>query len=249
MNKNIYMGANSTAGILTHNKVDEDWEILMNIYATAYDAVNNEIMLTRMPQQYDEATVQEVNGRFAVLYKIVKKYAPHLKDEIQQIHKLTIKNLKGEISDRKMLAELRKICRRNGVSEHVLNEIEAKIDAAEMSSTAFSEIKTFDPFGTEKKKQTISPAKLPEFKSFDPFGLGTIKAQAKPAKQFNGIKDFNPFGSTKSSKKQTSTGFNFSDLEKNFSNLFEPGKKNNKKSKKKHGFAFEIPEFKFDFMR
>ena len=145
-----------------------------------------------------------------------------------------------------MLAELRKICRRNGVSEHVLNEIEAKIDAAEMSSTAFSEIKTFDPFGTEKKKQTISPANLPEFKSFDPFGLGTMKSQAKPAKQFNGIKDFNPFGSTKSSKKQTSTGFNFNDLEKKFSNMFETGKKKNKKSKKKQGFVFEIPEFKFN---
>lgn len=228
--KNIYMGSDSVAGIQVNGKVDEDWEVLINIYATAYDAINNDTMLTHTPQKYDEATIQEVNGRFAVLYKLVNKYAPHLRDEIRQIHELTIKNLKGKISDRQMLSELRKICRRNGVSEHILNEIEAKIDAAERFS-----------------------AKIPEF-NFKPFELGTRKSKAKPEPILPQIKNFDPFGLSKKQKPSIpikNNVFDFVGLEKDFNNMLSFGsnktskKKNKKKTKSKNWFEFK--DFNFEF--
>jgi len=83
------MGSDSVAGIKSDDKINEDWEILLNIYATAYDATND-VMLTHNPGVYDETTIQEVRGRFLILHKLCNKYAPNLKDEIKQIEKMTI---------------------------------------------------------------------------------------------------------------------------------------------------------------
>jgi len=129
--KNVYMGIErSVAGIPTHGKVNEDWEILANIYATAYDEINGQL-LTRIPHKYDKATIKEIKSRFRVLKLLAKKYAPHLLDEIQYIEKLTLANAQGRISDREFLERLRSYIISRGLDPKLVALIELKINQAE----------------------------------------------------------------------------------------------------------------------
>lgn len=129
--KNVYMGKDSTAKIPTRGKVNEDWEILLNTYATAYDAING-IMLTRVPGQFDKTTVKEVRGRFLVLRRLAKKYAPEVLPAVEQLEDLTLRHVKGEISDYQFLRSIRAIVMRYGLSPDLINLVEAKIRFAEM---------------------------------------------------------------------------------------------------------------------
>jgi len=128
--KNIYMGVGSVAGIPTHGKVNEDWEILANLYAQAYDAINEQL-LTRTPHKYDKATIKEIRSRFRVLKLLARKYAPHLLDEIQHIEKLTLANAQGKISDREFLERLRSYIISRGLDPKLVALIELKINQAE----------------------------------------------------------------------------------------------------------------------
>lgn len=129
-NKNVYMGPNSTAGILVDGKVNEDWEILLTVYATAYDSINN-YMLTRIPGQFDPTTEREVRGRFWVLKRLAKKYATEELPTIEKFEKLSLDHLNGKISDHEFLRRLRSLVRSRGISEDLINYVEARIDAAE----------------------------------------------------------------------------------------------------------------------
>ncbi|WP_456477596.1 hypothetical protein [Geoglobus ahangari] len=129
--RNVYIGPNSTAGIIVHGKVNEDWEVLLNTYATAYDAINS-IMLTRQPGVFDRTTVEELHGRFAVLKMLARRYAPELYNVIEQLEDLSVKHLKGQISDKEFLRRIRGLARRHGLSEDLINYVEAQIQAAEM---------------------------------------------------------------------------------------------------------------------
>lgn len=129
-NKNVYMGPNSTAGILVDGKVNEDWEILLTVYATAYDSINNH-MLTRVPGHFDPTTEREVRGRFWVLKRLAKKYAPEELPVIEKLEKLSLDHLNGKISDREFLRRLRSLVRSRGIREDLIDYVEARIDAAE----------------------------------------------------------------------------------------------------------------------
>lgn len=129
--RNVYMGPNSTAGIIVHGKVNEDWEILLNTYATAYDAINS-IMLTRQPGVFDRTTAQELHGRFAVLKMLAKRYAPEKLPVINELERLSLDHLKGKLSDREFLRRIRSLVRKHGMSEDLINYVEAQIQAAEM---------------------------------------------------------------------------------------------------------------------
>ena len=185
------MGSDSVAGIPTNGKVDEDWEILLNIYATAYDAINNDTMLTHTPGVYDEATIQEVNGRFLVLRRLAAKYAPHLKKDIDKIYELTIKNMKGQLSDKELLKELRKIVRKHGVPEDILNQVEMKIDMAESYPKFDIAMPKLDGlFSTKKAKPKNSfKVAVPKFDIDLGFGLNSAQKPKKQPKQ----KSNNPF--------------------------------------------------------
>lgn len=129
--RNVYMGVGvSTAGIPTRGKVDEDWELLLNTYATAYDAINNK-MLTRIPGKFDPTTKKEVRGRFRILKFLARKYAPHLLDEIAYLEKLSIAHLEGKLSDREYLQRLRNYMISKGISPKLIHLVEMKINEAE----------------------------------------------------------------------------------------------------------------------
>ena len=235
--KNVYIGKDSTAGIQVKGKVDQDWEILVTLYATAYDAVNNDTMLTRTPGQYDEADFKEVHGRFYVLKMLAGKYAPHLKPEIEKIEKLTLKNMKGQISDKEYLRQLRQIAIKHGVPTEVLDEVEFKIDMAESMTPNMN----FD-FNLPESKNTNLFNKMKEPKFDFKFDFGNSKSK-KQNKQLGNIAppklDFGlDFGKPNKNKKTKQQGF----LDFNFDLGF--GKvKRNKTKKKNQGFL----DFNFDF--
>ncbi len=120
----------SVAGIPTHGKVNEDWELLTNLYATAYDEINGQL-LTRTPQKYDPATIKELRGRFRILKLLARKYAPHLLDDIQYIEKLTLANAQGKINDREFLERLRAYIISRGLDPKLVALIELRINQAE----------------------------------------------------------------------------------------------------------------------
>ena len=124
------MGANSTAKLPTRGKVNEDWEILMNTYAVAFDALNR-FMLTRQPGKYDPTTLREIHGRFAILKLLARKYAPHKLKAIEKLEQLTKAHFKGQISDRQFLAQIRTVTVRHGLNPQLVMLAEHHINAAE----------------------------------------------------------------------------------------------------------------------
>jgi len=130
-NRNIYMGRNSTARIPMHGVLDSDKEALANIYATAYDSINN-IMLTRNPEQIQRMTIIDLQRKFSILKLICRKRCPHMLDEIQTIESLSIANARGNISDKVFLRRIRHYVDKHGLNPSTINMIENRIDSAEM---------------------------------------------------------------------------------------------------------------------
>lgn len=129
-NKRVNMGSNSTAGIYSRGEINTDWEILMNIYGTAYDSLDN-VMLTRDPHKLDPATVNELKGRFLILKQIAKKHAPEKVETIKKIERISIDNVQGRISDQQARQQIRSIIHQQRVPNPLLDNIEYKIDAAQ----------------------------------------------------------------------------------------------------------------------
>jgi hypothetical protein len=132
-NRNIYMGPKSTAKLPVRGRVDEDWEILLNTFATAYDAANN-IMLTRSPGVFDPATDRELRGRFAILKLLAKKHSPDKLNAIKYLEKLSLDNLHGKLPDRVFLQKVREVCRKEGLRQDLINQAERNINAAERAT-------------------------------------------------------------------------------------------------------------------
>jgi len=130
-NKQVYMGPNSTAGIFTQGKVDTDWEVLMNLYGTAYDSLDGQ-MLTQNPKRLDKATINEVKGRFLVIKNIAKKHAPQKLETIRKIESITISNIKGNLSDKVALDRIKIIIHQNSrTPNQMLQNVEHKINIAQ----------------------------------------------------------------------------------------------------------------------
>lgn len=127
---NTYMGIGSTAGINVTGKVNEDIEILMNVYATSYDAADS-ILLTGQDGEYDPVTVREVQGRFLAIKNVVSKHNPGLMPTINKLENLAIKKAKGNISSTYFYNETKRIIRQSGVSNRLTTIIENKIDQAQ----------------------------------------------------------------------------------------------------------------------
>jgi len=171
---NVYMGKNSVAGIpIENNDVNEDWELLLNMYATAYDATND-VMLTHTPGEYDPTTVQEVRGRFLILRKLCKKYAPELEDEIASIEKWTLQNIKGQLSDKEFLRRLKRLMLKNGIPLSAIQEVETRIDMAEsFGSIQAPEFNMPNLVPTSKEKRKKQKQKNPDLFSGDLFKIDT----------------------------------------------------------------------------
>ena len=141
-NKNIYMGPFSTAKLPAQGKINEDWEILLDTYATAYDSVNN-IMLTRTPGAFDPTAEREILGRFAVLKILAKKYKPSKIPVINKLEKLALDNFRGKISDKQYLRLLREITRKEGLNQELIMLAERNIDAVERMQAPFKKINNY----------------------------------------------------------------------------------------------------------
>jgi len=129
---NIYMGENrSIARIPTKGKVNDPTEVFGAGYATAFDAVNGRL-LTRKPGKFDDATIREINGRFAVVKLLCRKNCPSRMPAIEKLHSLTISHIKGRISESAFIRQIREIGQRYNVDMSYTNLIEQRINMAEM---------------------------------------------------------------------------------------------------------------------
>lgn len=129
-NRSIYMGPNSTAKLPSIGQVNTDWEVLMNVYGTAYDSIDN-VMLTRDPKKLDAATINELKGRFFILKSLAKKHSPQKLDTIKKIEQIAYQNARGSISDDTAHKKIRFIIHQQKMSNALLDNVERKIDAAQ----------------------------------------------------------------------------------------------------------------------
>lgn len=160
----------------TQGRVDEDWEILLNLYAVAYDSINSSMLVGDEEEvRVDKTTREEVAKYFAILRNVAKKYSPNLVDEVDEMRILTFKLMDGKISRRKFLEKVRKIVLRNGLSPQLLEAVERRIDMMEQSKPRLIQptpIKPFDFKIKPLKLNPILPAKPPKLNfKIKPFGL------------------------------------------------------------------------------
>lgn len=127
---NIYMGPGSVAGLPTSGRVNQDWEILLKCYATAYDS-QNEMMLSPQREKFNPTTLGEIKRRFADLKRLARKYSPHKLRTVEALEKLAIANHTGKIGDRAYVHRLRLLSLQHGVNPMFLDQAEARINAAE----------------------------------------------------------------------------------------------------------------------
>lgn len=124
------MGPGSTAGIFAQGEIDTDWEVLMNVYGTAYDSLDG-VMLTRDPHKLDPATINEAKGRFLILKQLAKKHCPEKLEIIKRIEQITFENIRGNISDADAQNKIRSIIHQQKISNPLLDNIEFKINMAQ----------------------------------------------------------------------------------------------------------------------
>jgi hypothetical protein len=150
-NKNIYMGPNSTAQIPVHNKIDTDQEIITNVFATGYDALNS-VMLTRRSGYFDKTTMQEINGRFGVLRMLCSRYSPKSMMVLDEIYKIVSDNYHGLVSDLQALGALRQICLNNNLDPFIIDNAVVRINQAEQLSKKELGFDSMFPFWIQSKK-------------------------------------------------------------------------------------------------
>ena len=130
-NKNIYMGSDSTAKIPVTDKVDTDYEILLNIFSTGYDALNN-IMLTKKPGVFNKTNLSEVNSRFGILRMLSSRYSSKMLPVIDEMYGIIQSNYNGLIPDSQALLLMRDICIRYNLNTSLLDQAIMRINNAEM---------------------------------------------------------------------------------------------------------------------
>lgn len=124
------MGNNSVAGIPIKGKVNNDYEILLNCYALAYDS-HNELMIGRSQGHPKKTTSSEIRKRFSELKRISRKYAPGKLRTIEAIERLALDNHAGKISDLAYISRLRMISMQHNINPMMLNQAESRIRIAE----------------------------------------------------------------------------------------------------------------------
>jgi len=128
--KPIYMGAQSTARIPTRGAVNEDWELLLQGYATAYDGLSGGL-LTPDPRVMAQASANEIKARFYGLKIACKRNQSRLLPTIKKLESIALANNAGRMGDRTALNELKKVVYSNGLNPGVLMVAEQHVNAAE----------------------------------------------------------------------------------------------------------------------
>lgn len=172
-NKNVYMGMQSTAKIPTKGPVDTDLEVLLNMQATAYDAINGR-MLTRTPGRFDAASKKEINGRFSVMRLLCRKYAPEKLRVVDELQRIVFLNLEGKIPDSTATRKIKDVCIRHGLNPSMADQVIVQVDMAEMqhkqhktgSMDMFSIFKQKPQKPTQQSKQQIKREVINPLNSF-----------------------------------------------------------------------------------
>lgn len=207
---NTYMGLNATAGVPVTGDVNEDLEILMNVYATSYDALDS-IMLTDQENVYDPTTVNEVKGRFLAIRRVVSNNNPALMPVIDKLEDLAIKKAEGKISNRYFYNKTKKIIRESGVSNRLIDIIEQKIDQAQHKKNGQRGMFNFGNMFHSGKNNNSNPVSHNPLLDGDFFNNNTnnknkkIKNKKTGKKQSNPLMDgsmFQMFFNQKKNKKQ-----------------------------------------------
>ena len=115
--------------------IDKEYEFVMNCYGIGYDAANG-VMLTNTPGVYDKSTVAEVKARFQVLKQIARKRAPSKLSYIERCENITLRNIKGQISDKEALRLLRNEAQKAGGDANLSRMTEQKINTLEMRNNS-----------------------------------------------------------------------------------------------------------------
>ncbi len=116
------------AGI--QGKANQDWEVLLKCFATAYDS-HNPVMLTSTPGKFNPTTLNEIKTRFADLKRLSRKYCPEKLRTVESIERMALENHTGKLSDRVYLNKLRFTAASNGANIPMLDQMEMQINAAE----------------------------------------------------------------------------------------------------------------------
>ena len=143
------MGPGSTAGIFAQGEIDTNWEVLMNVYGTAYDSLDG-VMLTRDPHKLDPATINEAKGRFLILKQLAKKHCPEKLEIVKRIEQITFEIIRGNISDADAQNKIRTIIHQQRISNPLLDSIEFKINMAQGAAQG-------NMFNLNKKDTFINP--------------------------------------------------------------------------------------------
>lgn len=153
-NKNIYVGLNSTAQIPVNNKVDTAKEIMLNAFATSYDALNN-IMLTKRSGFFDKTTIQEINGRFGIIRMLCLKHCPSYISDVDAMYKIISEHYKNNISDVEALGSLRNICLKYNLNPSTIDNAINRINQAENNFPEFNNLNQIFPFWIQSQKPGV----------------------------------------------------------------------------------------------
>lgn len=115
---------------ISRGPVNEDWEILANAHAVAYDSAN--MIMMSGPQKYNYANIKAVEREFSKLKKVASKNCPECLRDINQLEDLTAKHIAGKISDKEYLRRIRAVSHRHGVNTQTIDAVEGRINQEEM---------------------------------------------------------------------------------------------------------------------
>lgn len=180
------MGPFSTARIPTRGKVNEDFEVLTNAFATGYDALN-EGLLTRDSRHMTPTTRPLVIRRFSQLKAMTRKYCPSKLPEIERIERITLSNMDGRLSDQQALSAMKEVTFRNGASPQLIMTAQMRIDAAErMAPRPPSPVRAMRPgkiagFSGRRSPFMVKPPARPASRQIKiPKIFSVPKASARP---------------------------------------------------------------------
>lgn len=146
------MGPNSTAKIPVNNKVDNIQEIMLNAFATSYDALNS-VMLTKKSGFFDKTTMQEINGRFGILRMLCLRHSPDHLSDVDMMYKIVKDNYHNQISDIQALEYLRSICLKYDLDPGQVDNAIIRINQAENKPSNFDNLDQMFPFWVQPQKK------------------------------------------------------------------------------------------------
>lgn len=134
-----YLGVKMVGYGLSIGAIDQDWEILNETYATAYDSLNN-MMVT--DGKYQRLSVGKLKTMFSKLRSLARKYAPDKMHVIDRLEMYSLAHANGKLTDREFLVAVRTVAEANGLDTSLIAMAEMRVNTVE----ARIEKKPYNPF-------------------------------------------------------------------------------------------------------